>query len=208
MFVRSPGFTLAAVAALALGIGANTAIFSIVNAVLLKPVPFPEPDRLVVFQTDLAPGRVQRRLAGEVPVLARADRRRPGRRPPTARTSSTSPATACPSSCAPSQVSADYFRLFGAPILQGRGFTADEDRPDGDAGRGAEPRALDAPLRRRSRASSARPSRSAANRTPSSASSDPTFDFASSGRSPMSGSRSRSTRTPAIRATTFGRRAA
>lgn len=130
LFWQARGFTAAAVAALALGIGSNTAIFSIVNTVLLRPPNFPEPDRLVVFETRSPDGAFQGaspakfahwRAQTDVVELVSASRQN----------TLNWTGNDTPEQLKAGQVTADYFRLFGAKILMGRTFTAAEDLPKG-----------------------------------------------------------------------------
>ena len=131
MFRQSPAFTGAAVAALTLGIGANTAIFSVVNAVLLRPVPFPDPDRLVLFLNTspqgsgpgASPAKFQHWKALES-VVQDVSVFRTGIMNYTGGT--------FPEQLRSAQVSVDFFKLFGAPIIRGRSFTAAEDLPDAE----------------------------------------------------------------------------
>src|SRR5438046_9733573 len=63
--VRSPGFAALIVATMALGIGVNTTMFGVIRAVFLRPLPFPEPDRLVtVWESDPERGVNRQRVSG------------------------------------------------------------------------------------------------------------------------------------------------
>ena len=126
---KAPGFTIAAVAALMLGIGANTAIFSVVNAVLLRPLPYPDPEHLLVF-TNTSP---QGAFPGASPTKFNVWRGVAAFHDVSAYRFNVVNVTGgdSPEQVAAGTVSADFFRLFGAPFVSGRGFTADEDRPNG-----------------------------------------------------------------------------
>src|SRR5215472_7881011 len=126
---KSPGFTLVAVLTLALGIGANTAIFSIVNAVLLRPLPYPDPDRITVLNESSGPGQdysvalpdyldwQKDNTVFEQLAATRKESRNlsgiPGRDPERV-------------SCA--SVTRNFFDITGLPPEIGRTFSADEDK--------------------------------------------------------------------------------
>ena len=131
MFTKSPGFTLAAVSALALGIGANTAIFSVVNAVLLKPLEYPDADRIVsiVWKTPQGNSEVAsitkfheyEKQTSIFKDVAAYDFGGPGFNITGGR----------PEQVHGIHVTEAYFRVFGAPVMLGRTFTPQEDAPNG-----------------------------------------------------------------------------
>src|SRR5262245_44860755 len=130
MMRRTPGFTLAAVSVLALGIGANSAIFSVINTVLLKPLPYPDPDRLGMFMNVVPQGS----SAGASPTRFNIWRRLTGAvQDVSAFRASVVNFTGIgdPEQLPAAQVSVDFFKLFGAPVVAGRTFDANEDLPNG-----------------------------------------------------------------------------
>ena len=130
MFLQAPAFTLTAVLALALGVGANTAIFSLINTVLLKPVNFPDPERIVMFM-NVSP---QGSGFGASPVKFNFFRSQTDVfQDVSAWTFGVANYKAgdLPEQIQKTQASADFFSLYGATTVYGRTYTQDEDRPGG-----------------------------------------------------------------------------
>jgi len=132
MLRRSPGFATTAISALALGIGANTAIFTVVNTVLLQPLAYPEPDRLVQLELSSPQGNgnitsipkfiIWREQTQVFQDVAAYDLGGPG---------VNLTGEDRPEQLKGVHVSAEFFRLFGARAVAGRTFSAEEDRPGG-----------------------------------------------------------------------------
>jgi putative ABC transport system permease protein len=128
--IRAPGFTAVAVLTLGLGIGANTAIFSVVNTVLLRPLPYPQPSRLVSV-TERRPNGAP----GSVSYQNFLDWRKDGALASMAlfRTQSFNVGGADrPERLAGALVSAEYFRVLGLSPAAGRYFLEGEDTPGRD----------------------------------------------------------------------------
>jgi len=129
LFRKSPGFTFAAVAALALGIGANTAIFSVVDAVLLKPLPYPAPERMVLLGVKAPQGQ---NLAGSPAKFEHWLKQTTVLQDVAAFNTGFMNYTGgqFPEQFKSAQVSAGFFALFGTHAVLGRPFNAEEDLPN------------------------------------------------------------------------------
>src|SRR5215831_7601918 len=132
MFLKNSPFTIAVVAALALGIGANTAIFSVVNTVLLKPLNYPDPDRMVNF---LAPSVEIASDLHNIPEFHFLQRQKNLFKEVVA-FDNAGPGFNLTGGSRPEQVNGihvteGYFRMYGASMALGRTFTPQDDSPHG-----------------------------------------------------------------------------
>ncbi len=131
MLRKNSGFTAVAVAALALGMGANTAIFTVVNAVLLDPLPYPRPDRIMMLGRKFTNGVG---YSNSIPKYM-AWRRNQAFEAMTLYNSSTLGmnlgAGDPPDQIKAAHVSSDYFKVFGVSPAAGRSFSENEDLPGG-----------------------------------------------------------------------------
>jgi putative ABC transport system permease protein len=133
ILLKSPRFTALALVTLALGIGANTTIFSVVNSVLLRPLPYEKPDRIVQVLDRVPSGQI---ITSSYPKLTFMHEHAQDFSAFSATSSGqfqiTGPAPAAPAEVRGVRVSADFFKVFGAKPSAGRTFLEGEDRPGGN----------------------------------------------------------------------------
>lgn len=127
---RNPGFALVAVLTLAIGIGANVAIFSVVNGVLLEPVPFPHPDRLVlIWETDMNRGVLRGTIAATELLDWRTMNHSFEQLSAWRAMFYTITGNGEPEQVWGAQVTGNFFRLLGVAPVLGRDFQSDDEQP-------------------------------------------------------------------------------
>ncbi|HUY14489.1 MAG TPA: ABC transporter permease [Terriglobia bacterium] len=132
MSAKNPGFTAIAVITLALGIGANTAIFSVVNTVLLRPLPYPQADRLEQVMRHYPFGSEPAVSATKFVFWRQHSRAFSGLAAYDLLAGGFNLAGGgLPEHISGIRVSADFFRVLGIPPARGRDFTEEEERPNG-----------------------------------------------------------------------------
>jgi putative ABC transport system permease protein len=133
MLTKRPGFTLVAIITLALGIGANTAIFSVVNTVLLQPLPYKDPDRLVmVWEDDTRHGYPRDTPAAANYIDWRDQNQVFEGMAAIADLSFNLTGIGEPERIDGNRVSANLFDLLGVEPQLGRAFSPEEDQPGGN----------------------------------------------------------------------------
>src|SRR2546425_5046290 len=128
--LKNPGFTAVAVLTLALGIGANTAIFSVVNAVLLRPLPYPEPGQLVQLRADWS-GKPSTVIGSATLVEVKAQSQSLARIAAYSGGDMTLTGAGPAGQIESGAVTAGFFPLLGVQPAVGRNFTREEDTPNG-----------------------------------------------------------------------------